>query len=655
MKRMKGKFGVLIILTLMALAMAHCSEADSHKEEPEDLVYLNHADTVGYVGINTCRQCHADIYDTYIETGMGSSFHKALPQNSAGNFAQLTLRDSSSGFNYHPYWKDSTLWLEEFRLLGSDTTYYQQRQIDFIVGSGQHTNSHMIWQHGYLHQAPFTWYAQKAQLDLPPGFEKGSNSRFSRKIGLECTSCHNSMPVGFIKGSVNKYRQVPGAIDCERCHGPGELHVRRMRAGRTVDTAVETDYSIVNVAKLPADLQFEVCQRCHLQGNTVLATGRSFFDFKPGMRLNQIMDVYLPRYSNAEDDFIMASHADRFRQSACLIHQPAEFNCTSCHNPHRSVKATRIESFNQVCGNCHQPAPEHECSAPAVELAANNYNCVGCHMPLSTSTDIPHVSIHDHRIQIPRKRADTATVKKFLGLAAVNNPDPDARSKALAYLQQYERFSAKEFYLDSAAYFLKLLPASAERFRIAVYYHFLRENYQAIAQLVREKGVEESLLQLDSMSYDNFDGWTAYRIGEAFSKIGSYEESGKFYLLASELMPYVPEVMNKLGSHWLNRGNKDRAEAAYRKLLDEVPNQKEALNNLGFLYLTGGQFSLAKDYFRKALAEDPDYELAWLNLASACVQLNDISTALEALDEALRINPSNTRAMALKQSLVTAL
>ncbi|UPT66317.1 MAG: hypothetical protein M0D57_17870 [Sphingobacteriales bacterium JAD_PAG50586_3] len=131
-------------------------------------------------------------------------------------------------------------------------------------------------------------------------------------------SCHNAYPK-FVMGSENKYTDVPQGIDCERCHGPGGEHVRRKQMGENIDTSKYIDYSIVNPGKLSADLQFQICQRCHLQGNAILKNGKSFFDFKPGMQLSEVMDVYLPRYKNADHDFIMASHADRLKQSQCFV------------------------------------------------------------------------------------------------------------------------------------------------------------------------------------------------------------------------------------------------------------------------------------------------------------------------------------------------
>lgn len=644
---------VLFIVLGVIISLSQCKRWESDiNDTQDDLVYLNHSDTVKYVGINTCKQCHGEIYKTYLSTGMGSSFHAARPEYSKGDFNHQVLIDSTLNFCYQPYWQKDTLWLKEFRIAdGGDTVYKRHQRIDYIVGSGQHTNSHMYWQQGYLYQAPFTWYAQQAKLDMPPGFENGANSRFSRKIGLECTSCHNAMPTGFVKGSINKYAQVPSAIDCERCHGPGEAHVKRMRAGEIVDTAKAIDYSIVNVGKLSPALQFEVCQRCHLQGNPVLAEGKSFFDFKPGMELKAVMDVYLPRYSNAEDNFIMASHADRFKQSKCLVNN-LEFNCTSCHNPHVSVSETRINKFNLVCGNCHGGSNQTECTAPKHERQIVQNNCVGCHMPLSGSTDIPHVSIHDHRIQIPSKKARESDIKKFMGLMAVNNPSPSNRSKTMAYLQQYERFTANSVYLDSAGFFIDRMTDSQEKFKLMVYRLYLAEEFEKLLQMVRERGINESLAMLKARSYDNYDAWTAYRIAEAARKIpDGYEVANRFLKRSLELMPYNPDVSSKYSSLLLQNGKKDEAESFLLNLLEEYPDQRDALNNLGFLYLTSARFSDAKRYFRKALKLDPDYELAWLNLASACLQLNESLEAKKALEQALRINPQNLRARSLYETI----
>ncbi|MBK7964483.1 MAG: hypothetical protein IPK10_03695 [Bacteroidetes bacterium] len=85
-----------------------------------------------------------------------------------------------------------------------------------------------------------------------------------------------------------------------------------------IDTSKYIDYSIVNPSKLPIDLQFDLCQRCHIQGNVVLNEGKSFFDFKPGMKLSEVMNVFMPVYKDNEEQHIMASHAERLKLSKCF-------------------------------------------------------------------------------------------------------------------------------------------------------------------------------------------------------------------------------------------------------------------------------------------------------------------------------------------------
>ena len=122
------------------------------------------------------------------------------------------------------------------------------------------------------------------------------------------------------------------------------------------------DYSIVNPAKLPVVLQLDVCQRCHIQGNAVLNEGKSFFDFRPGMHLSDVMNVFMPVYKGQENEHIMASHVERLKMSQCFIQttKKAEANpnfknqlypyqnamtCVTCHNPHVSVKSDKQRCF----------------------------------------------------------------------------------------------------------------------------------------------------------------------------------------------------------------------------------------------------------------------------------------------------------------------
>lgn len=111
---------------------------------------------------------------------MGKSFDLATKSKSSGDFKNATFFDKESDLHYKAFWDKDSLFIKEFRK-GKDTTCQRTEQVNYIIGSGQHTNSHIQNVNGYLNQMPMTFYSQKQKWDLPPGFENGMNSHFTHK------------------------------------------------------------------------------------------------------------------------------------------------------------------------------------------------------------------------------------------------------------------------------------------------------------------------------------------------------------------------------------------------------------------------------------------------------------------------------------------
>jgi tetratricopeptide (TPR) repeat protein len=668
------------LLILVTFILFSCGEERKAREEAppkkDTLVYLNHSDTAHYVGINTCRLCHQDIYNTFMETGMGKSFESATKKKSAGDFSHSLIYDKYSDFWYKSFWgKNDSLYFLEFRLQGKDTIYKRIERCDYIIGSGHHTNSHMQNVNGYFNQMPMTFYTQKREWHLPPGFENGVNTRFTRKIGLECMSCHNALP-DFVLGSENKYNSVPEGINCERCHGPGSIHVQQRSTGTKVDTTRYIDYSIVNPSKLPIDLQFDVCQRCHLQGNAILKEGKSFFDFRPGKKLSDFISVFLPRYENADDEFIMASHADRVKMSQCFIKSfnPKEvknklkpykdaMTCVTCHNPHVSVKVTGSDVFNRACLNCHGKKVEMNCTEKNVVAnlhksdlvpLPSSLNCVSCHMPKSGSIDIPHVTVHDHYIRKPVTQKQKDGIKTFIGLFAINEKNPDSLTKAKAYINQYEKFEQKAYLLDSANKHLsqKSKNAMLKNLDALVQLYFVQNDFAKTATITAQFSREELLKsRLNKMSYDNQHAWTCYRIGESYNYIGRPNDALVYLEQANKLAPFVPEFKDKLAVCYASTGNNAAAHRYFEETLKENPKYVPAYADYGFLYLTEGKADMAEQYYKKALTLDPDNEDALLNMAGLYNFRGEIAKAKDTLKKIIKRNPNNKRASEILKAL----
>lgn len=592
---------------------------------------------------------------------MGKSFEHASKQKSSAKFSEHTvIYDKFKDFYYHPFWDKDSLKIMEFRLKGKDTIYKRVETVDYIVGSGQHTNSHIMNTNGYLHQMPMTYYTQKGEWDFPPGFENGFNTRFSRKIGLECMSCHNTLP-GFVEGSENKFDAIPEGVSCERCHGPGSIHVQQRSTGKKIDTSKYIDYSIVNPGKLPIDLQFDVCQRCHLQGNSVLKEGKSFFDFRPGMKLTDNMTTFLPRYKNADDKFIMASHADRLKQSKCFIKsfkpetdskslRPYKnaLTCVTCHNPHVSVKVTGKEVFNNACKNCHNETKHNGMCSEKVEiLNLKQNNCVACHMPKSGSIDIPHVTVHDHYIRKPMKKEEIEKVKEFIGLYAINEKNPSNIVRAKAYIQQYDKFENNPAYLDSAKVYLsdKILEDVKKNFETLVHLYFIKEDFAKIIGYVNQLGKEDLLNKiLINKSWSNDNAWTLYRVGEGYYNTGNINDAYSFYKKADELAPYNPEFKNKLGASLMAQNKVNEAIPVFESIIKEDAKFVPAINNLGYANLVSGNATKAEELYKRSLSLDPDYEPLLMNVAGLNIYQKKYKEAEKILRQVLKKNSSNLKA-----------
>lgn len=605
-------------------------------------------DSSGLVGMQVCRSCHADKYESYIQTGMGRSFGAATTAFSRAVFSPDALvYDTANNLYYRPFLRGDSIYIQEFRLRGADTIHQRTEKVDFVIGSGHHTHSHLIWRNGYLYQAPITFYVQQQRWDLAPGFER-ENERFGRWIAAECLTCHNHYPQQ-VAGSEHQYTQMPLGIECERCHGAGKKHVEEKMAGRAGEG------SIVNPRRLSITQQMDICQRCHLQGIAVLKVGRTFYDFQPGDTLSKTFDVYLPRFTDSDERFIMASQADRLRLSPCFV-QSGQLSCITCHNPHHDVHSTDKNRYNSSCTGCHHAQTTQskllDCSVDAaLRQSDNGNNCVGCHLPRSGSIDIPHITISDHNIGrstarqpkgTPISNAHKQAVAAFLGIQNLTNPNASDLDYAKGYLALYDKFMQQPAVLDSA--WLRLQRSAqpiAQKMPLLVHYYFARQQYAAVVEQAK-----------NTANTDITDAWTAYRIGESLLKIQQPQQAESFLAQAVALKPHFLDFKEKWALVLAQNKKTAEAQTAFEQILAQEPYRQRSLTNLGFLFAQQGNTPKAMQLYDRALAADPDYESALLNKAALCLRTGKNADAKALVQRVLSRSPRNAQALELMRLMM---
>ena len=360
--------------------------------------FANAAPDVSYVGANACIDCHQAEYESYLQTAHSRSF-SGVDVDAEPPSAELQHARSSR--SYRIYRRDGQLRHRELLHTSSDAALeLGDHPLRYVVGSGIHARTYLIESDGFLFESPVTWYAAKNQWALSPGFEE-FNPGFARPVGYDCLACHAGR-VEAIGGNRNRTRIHAHAIDCERCHGPGSLHVQQRTSKSELPDEAEVDLTIVNPKHLSREQNESVCSQCHLHSEAAATVrGRNMRDYRPGHSLRQFRVTY--QRQAADKPMLVTGHGEQMRQSACY-RQSESLTCTSCHHPHDlPAEENRISYFRQKCLSCHET---HACAKPlAARLRASPQDdCAGCHMP-STSTEVPHVAATHHRIGIHQKDA----------------------------------------------------------------------------------------------------------------------------------------------------------------------------------------------------------------------------------------------------------
>ena len=594
---------------------------------------------VAYVGNKECAYCHREISQSFLRTGMGRSFYRPG--------AQPDIEDYTD--NNHVYDRQNNL---HYEMIAAADGYYQveyrendqavrthelRRKVDYVVGSGNNNRTYLASENGYINEMPVTWYSEKEIWDLSPGYNR-SNMRFNRPVVAECMHCHNSYNA-YEEFSLNRYTgTITEGISCERCHGPGQLHVDKHMASADELNRTDVDRTIVNPAHLSAELQMDVCLQCHLQGEiSVFKTGKSSSDFRPGMHLKDIKTVFIED-GLPKGDFRIASHGGRISLSTCFTASNGSMTCITCHNPHEPVQERSRTYFNDRCMDCH--ATESLTVLQKVTDHSNKGDCVHCHMKQGATSDILHVNFTDHWIRkkidkLSEKESDALfsreTVLKLRDFFEEGDPAAIIR-KGIAYTNYYETRHSEPSYLVRAIILLEQGLRDAPEHLDG--YYALARAFQLQGKDLQAVAAYQRVLSLDPTHM-----WTCYQLGRLYLDEAP-ERSAAYLARAIQLNPDNPKVWKEYGDALLFTEDVAGAKTAYERALALDSFFASAYNRLGELeFYQHNDLQAAATNFTKAIQQNPDHTLALHNLANIAIFNKDLDQAENYSRRVLAVDP----------------
>jgi hypothetical protein len=392
---------LLAVALLLLCASSKSTSAGQAKSDPNDTQAGASKD--GYIGSRACSNCHAEIYQRFLQTSMGHSMSAVTPtflQKTASSAPYVNGRLSR---RFEVYSQDGNLFQSESGI-GADgnESFKAAQQIDWIIGAGVNGYGAILRKGDFLFQAPLSFYTRPMKWAPSPGYEF-TDLGFNRPITPGCIFCHSGRP-NPIAGTNGRFESTPFSeisIGCENCHGPGAAHLKAVTTNATSEkNPAHFDPAIVNPARLTPYLADNICMACHQTGDArVLKPGKSYKDFRPGHLLDDTLSILAvppTRESPPSSDHV--EHYYSMTLSKCYRASQGRLSCITCHDPHVQPSAEEAPAyFRSKCLTCHT---NQSCKLPiATRMQRTPANdCTNCHMPKRDIQVISHSSATNHRI-----------------------------------------------------------------------------------------------------------------------------------------------------------------------------------------------------------------------------------------------------------------
>ena len=354
----------------------------------------------GYVGPESCKECHAKYYEGFIQTAHYHTSALANKDSILGSFepGENVMKTKQPGFRFKLEAKEGnfyqTLLVDE-----NDTTYEHSARFDIVTGSGNVGQTYLYWQDEFLFQLPVSWISDGDRWINSPSYPDGL-ANFARPVNEKCLACH-ATNIEFAEkrlNLVNRDHKMILGVTCERCHGPAESHVKCHRENPDANAAK----FIVHPNDLSRERMNDICSQCHAGGESLLL--QPAFSFRPGDPLSSYKR-FRP-VSDSVGGVHTANQHPRLVRSECYLKSDT-MNCATCHNPHQNEHGN-ILLFSQRCQKCHEM---QDCGQFKTSGTRIGTNCIDCHMQkkddtkleIETEDEVIFPKVRDHFIRVNKE------------------------------------------------------------------------------------------------------------------------------------------------------------------------------------------------------------------------------------------------------------
>ena len=326
-----------------------------------------------YVGSESCRACHAPIYERWSKTRMANVVTD--PRQRPGAIIPdlnrpdplLTFTRDHIALTYGSKWRQR---------------YFTRIGKDFYPFPAQWDIPNKVWR-PYFVQPNADWWAVHYPAD-----------NMKRPTGPLCDGCHA------VNYDVRNKTVTEWNVGCETCHGPGREHAARP------DRA-----TIVNPARLGMKGN-DICIQCHSQGQPLQnPIEGQYYDWPVGYRAGRdLRDFWrLQEHKVGETNFFYygdgTAHKNRMQGNdfvQSLMYRRG-VTCFTCHDAHGTENdAYLVKPAKTLCLTCHFPNSPYGPRADSLEQHTQHApespgsECIACHMPRNAPATATIINVRSH-------------------------------------------------------------------------------------------------------------------------------------------------------------------------------------------------------------------------------------------------------------------